>query len=485
MPIATDFTISATGDIRRQAGASTEVYTVLALHQWLQDLADDAAAAGNDLLDILAPNPTRLDGPRDAAVASRLNLLTDGSVAFNLDDTAAQFINFGSVKQQGAFVQYSGLKTIGGIVAASPIYVVQSGSKLTKFWADGHIQILVKVKTANAFIDSGNVTAFSRKWGQTYSHFDVNLSAGGEGNAALNTSVDKALQVNNVTPTEAAVSALSAKVAVTFGDTTQDLGNGNGAKLYKGTITLSGGCTLQEVYQYLQYLTRENSAATLNGIPGWRYRVLNAAYPEVSVAPFGTFAGGTLFLAQGWFITGVLPAESTKFELIAHDGSTQVPPTLISISIGNLVSGDRVLVARDNGSGALLKDEYTPIAASSGATALTVVESIKTDTPASGVIRIKGLRYTYSSFNAGTKTFSGLSPALASNIVTADDVFVPYIDRQAAGATETVSFIYASNFNTRVDVRNGSGGSPIVPFSTTLSITNAGGSVNASRNSDV
>jgi hypothetical protein len=95
------------------------------------------------------------------------------------------------------------------------------------------------------------------------------------------------------------------------------------------------------------------------------------------------------------------------------------------------------------------------------------------------------LRYTYSSFNASTKTFSGLSPALAGAIATADDVFVPYIDRQAAGTTESVSFIFSSNFNTRVDVRNGSGGAPIVPFFTTLSITNAGGSVNASRNSDV
>jgi hypothetical protein len=158
---------------------------------------------------------------------------------------------------------------------------------------------------------------------------------------------------------------------------------------------------------------------------------------------------------------------------------------VVGITVGNLVSGDRVLVARDNGSGGLLKDEYTPVAASSGAVALQIVESIKTDTPSSGVIRIKGLRYTYSSFNAGTKTFSGLSPALASNIVTADDVFVPFIDRQATGAAESVTFIYSANFNTRVDVRNGSGGSPIVPFSTTLSITNAGGSVNASRNSDV
>ena len=480
MPIATDFTISATGDIRRQAGASTEVYTVLALHQWLQDLADDAAAAGNDLLDILAPNPSKLDGPRDVAVASRLNLLTDGSVAFNLDDTAAQFFNFGSVKQQGAFVQLSGLKTIGGIVAASPIYVVQSGSKLTKFWANGHVQILVKVKTANAFIDNGNVTAFSRKWGQTYSHFDVNLSAGGESNAALSTALD-----GNILLTEIQAAALSTKVTVAFGDTTQDLANGNGGKLYKGTITLSNSCTLQEAYQYLQYLTREDSAATLNSVPGWRYRVLNAAYTEIPSAPFGTFAGGTFFLAQGWFITGVLPAESTRYQLIAHDGTVQVPPTLVGIAIGNLVAGDRVLVARDNGSGAILKDEYTPVAASSGATTLTVVESIKTDTPSAGMIRIKGLPYTYSSFNAGTKTFSGLSPALSSNIVTADDVFVPYIDRAATGGTESVSFIYASNFNTRVDVRNGSGGSPILPFATTLSITNAGGSVNASRNSDV
>jgi hypothetical protein len=478
MPIASDFSISATGDIRHVSG--TTVYSVLDLHAWLQDLADDAAAAGNDLLDILAPNPSRLDGPRDAAVASRLNLLTSGGITFNLDDDAAQYINFGSIKQASAAVQYSGLKTIGGIVTASPVYVVQNGNKLTKFWADGHIQILVKVRTGGAFIDSGNVTAFSRKWGQSYSHFDVNLSAGGESNAALSTAIDP-----NILLTEAQAAALSTKVAVAFGDTTQDLGNGNGAKLYKGTITLSNGCTLQEAYQYLQYLTREGSAATLNGVPGWRYRVLNAAYTENVAAPFGSFAGGTFFVAQGWWLTGVLAAESTRYQLIAHDNTTQVPPTLIGITIGNLVAGDRVLVARDDGTGALLKDEYTPVAASAGATSLTVVESIKTDTPSAGVIRIKGLRYTYSAFNAGTKTFSGLSPALAGNIVTADDVFVPYIDRQATGASESVTFIYSSNFNARVDVRNGSGGSPIVPFSTTLSVTNAGASVNASRNSDV
>lgn len=477
MPIGSDFSISATGDIRHVSG--TTVYSVLDLHAWLQDLADDASASGNDLLDILAPNPSRLDGPRDAAVASRLNLLTSGSVAFNIDDDAAQYINFGSIKQNAAAVQYSGLKTIGGIVSASPIYVVQNGNKLTKFWADGHVQILVKVKTGGSLIDNGDVTAFSRKWGQTYSHFDTNLAAGGESAAALSTALDSAIVLS-----EASAAALSSKVTVTFGDTTQDLGNGNGSKLYKGTIALSGGCTLQEAYQYLQYLTRENSSAALDGVPGWRYRKLNAAYSEVIAAPFGTFAGGTFFAAQGWWLSGVLPAEATKYQLIAHDGTTQVPPTLIGITVGNLVSGDRVLVARSSG-GEVLKDEYTPVAASSGATSLQVVESIKTDTPASGVIRVKGKRYTYSAFNAGTKTFSGLSPALSENIVTGDDVFVPYIDVVASGTTASVTFIYSADFSARVDVRNGTGASPIVPFSTILGVTSAGGSVNASRNSDV
>jgi hypothetical protein len=242
---------------------------------------------------------------------------------------------------------------------------------------------------------------------------------------------------------------------------------------------------LQEAYQYLQYLCNEATATTTNGDPGWRYRKLNAAYPEIPAAPFGTFAGGTLFLAQGWFITGVLPAEATKYQLIAHDGTAQVPPTVIGITVGNLVSGDRVLVSRDDGSGGVLKDEYTPIAASSGATALQIVESIKTDTPNAGVIRIKSKRYTYTSFTAGTKTFNGLSPALSETIVTADDVFVPLIDVATSSTSESVSFIYSAGFTARVDVRQGTGASPIVPFTTSLSVTTAGGSVNARRNLDV
>jgi len=74
---------------------------------------------------------------------------------------------------------------------------------------------------------------------------------------------------------------------------------------------------------------------------------------------------------------------------------------------------------------------------------------------------------------------------LPGNIVTADDVFVPFIDKATTTTSESVTFIYSSNFSARVDVRNGSGASPIIPFNTLISVTGAGASVNASRNSDV
>jgi hypothetical protein len=474
MAIDTDFEVQADGDVRHVAG--TAVYTALELHAWLQDLADNASASGDDLLSILSANPSKLDGPRDAAVASRLNLIN----GFNVDDTAAQFLRFGSVKQAGGDTLYSGLKSIGSIVAGSPVYVVQNGAKLTSYWSAGHIQILVKAKSAGSLIDSGLVRVYSRKYGQTYSDFQVDLSAGGENVAALSTSADSAVVLS-----EAAAAALSSKVTITVGDTSQDLGNGNGSKLYKGTIALSGGITVQEAYQYLQYITRDASTATINSLEGWRYRALDGSYTPNTAAPFGTFAGGKWFVAQGWFVSGVLAGESQAYQLIAHDGTTQAPPNQVSIAVGNLVAGDRVLVARDDGSGGIDLTEFTLDGVHSiGASAVVVNEAISTDHPTAGVIRVEGKRYAYTSYNAGTKTFA-LSGTLAEAHADNAPAFVPYLDLVAASDTESVAFTFGSSFTARVKVRQGSGGTPITPFETTLAVGAGGASVSTVRTPDV
>lgn len=483
---AADFSIATNGDIRSVAG--TQVHTTLELHAFLQDLADNASASGDDNVSILGSNPSELAGKRNASRPMALTLLP----SINIDDATAQRFNFGSVEQQSGAVLYTGVKTIGSVVAASPVYLVQNSAKLTKFWGNGHIQILVKAKAGGLLIDSGNLTAYSRKYGQTYSHFDGNLAAGSEQSFALGTAIDSNVDAATVTPTIAAswfataiggTGGTTPKIALAFGDTTQDLGNGNGGKLYKGTITLDGTLTLAQAYQALMWACSEDSTITINSIPGWRYRLLNAAYSENVAAPFGSFAGGKFFVAQGWWLTGVQAADSKNYQLVAHDGTTQTPPTSVQVQVSGLAAGDYVIAARDNGTGGFVQDTTLAAAAAAAATSVTLTAA-PSDTPTgAGYIRINGNPHTYTS-RAGN-VVSGLSPAVpAGGYAAGLGVFIPFIDGVSAGASMTSgSFQFASNFTVRFRVRNG-GASPIVPFESTLAVTSNGGSGTTVRTAD-
>lgn len=474
---AIKFTIDSSGNIRQVTGFSPGTdsrYSTLDLHALLQDLADNATPSGDDLVSILGSNPSELAGKRNASRPMALTLLPN----FNINDDTAQWFKFGSIEQNSGNDLYTGLKVLGSLVANSPIYITQSNAKITKYWADadaGNFQILVKAKSGGSLIDSGNVTVFSRKYGQTYSHFDVNLAAGGEQAAALSTALD-----SNISISSAAAQTAFGTITIALGDFNWDSGDGNGSKLYKGKITLNGSTTLATAYQAMQWACSESSTATIGSVPGWRYRVLpGQSYAENIPAPFGAFAGGKWFVAQGWLIEGVMAADSKAFQLISHDGTTVTPPTSISVQVGGVVSGDYVLVARDNGSGGILDTEYT-VSGSSGATSITV-PSLKADTPASGVIRIDGDRYTYASWT-GT-TVSGLSPALTKTY-TSRPAFIPLIDATASGTTiNSANMQFSSNFTCRYRVRNG-GGSPIIPFESTLAVTATGGSGTAVRNAD-
>jgi hypothetical protein len=464
MAIGSDFSVNSSGDIRHTGGAT--VYTVLQLHEWLQDLADDAASSGDDAVSILTGNPSKLDGPRSAIKPMSLNLLG----AFNIDDDAAQYLNFGSISQSSGNVLYTGLKTIGSpLVAASPMYVVQNGSKLTKFWPNGHIQILVKGKTGGAFIDNGDVRAFSRKYGQTYGDFAANLVAGGEQPAAISTASTDWTPLNL-----AAALALSTKVTITIGDHNKDTGDGNGSKAYKGTITLSNGCTIAEAAQYCQAICDEASTTTINGELGWKYRTLNAAYTPNGAAPFGTVAGGKWFVAQGWYIAGALAADSQKYQMISHDGTTITNPVVSAISIGGLEVGAYVIVGRDNGSGDFLTNEYTLNGATtSGGNTCVVNEAIKTDTPATGYIRVNGKPYQYTSVVPGTKTFT-ISGTWGQVHAGGSPAWVPFLDKVAASTTEaSTAYTYGSDFTARLKVRKGSSPNSRQPFETTFACSNA------------
>lgn len=500
MPIATDFSVDSSGNLRQVAAfvpGTSARYTTLELHAWLQDLADNPAASGDDLVSILGANPSELAGKRNASRPMALTLLP----TLNINDATSQWFKFGSVEQGGGNDLYTGLKIIGSLVASSPVYITQSNAKLTKYWADADVntsfQILVKAKAAGALIDGGNVVVFSRKYGQTYSHFDASLAAGGEQSAALSTALDTNVDSGVMTPAVAAgyfataiggTGGASPKIAIAYGDTSQDLGGGQGSKLHKGTITLDGTVTLAQAYQALMWACSESSGITFNTVPGWRYRVLpGQAYPENIAAPFGTFAGGRWFVAQGWWLTGVQASDSKNYQLVSHDGTTETPPTSIAIQVSGVVSGDYVLVARDNGSGGFVQDTTVASTATAGATSVTLTAAPADSPTAPGsqacYIRINGNRHTYTA-RAGN-TVSGLSPAVpVGGYAAGVGVFIPFIDAVSAGSSiQSANFQFGSNFTCRYRVRNG-GGSPIVPFESTLSVTSNGGSGTAVRNAD-
>lgn len=462
MAIGSDFSVAANGDIRHISG--TTVYTVLDLHQWLQDLADDANASGDDNVSILTANPSKLDGPRSAIKPMLLNLLN----GYNIDDAAAQYINFGSIQQDGTNVLYTGLKSIGSpLVAASPMYVVQNAAKLTKYWPNGHVQIMVKCKTAGAMIDNADVRVYSRKYGQTYGDFAANLIAGGEQPAAISTSATDWTPLNLATAL-----ALSAKVTIATGSHFKDTGDGSGSKEYKGTITLSGGCTIAEAAQYCQAVCDEASTTTIDGKLGWKFRVLGEGvhgYTPNGAAPFGVVAGGKWFVEQGWYVAGALAGDLQNYQMKSHDGTTVKNPVVAGISIGGLTVGARLLVGRDNGGGGFLSSEYTLSGATtSGGNTCVMTQAIKADTPATGYLRVNGVPYLYTAVNIGTKTFT-ISGTWGQIHATASPAWVPFIDKVVTSTTEaSAAYVYAADFTARLKVRKGTPGSSLQPFETTF-----------------
>lgn len=475
MAIGTDFEIQADGDIRHVANAN--VYTLLELHEWLQDLADDAVAAGDDNVSMETDVPSSLDGPRSATRPMYLNLIN----GFNVSATEIPYLKFGSITQSGGDEIWTGVKTIGTpLVAASPMYIVQNGAKITDFWGTGHIQILVKGRTGGADIDSGDIRVYCRKYGQTYADFPVNLSAAGEQSAAISTSL-----TDWTTLTEVQALALSADVTITPGASNHDSGDGNGVKGYLGTITLANGITVLEAAQYLQAICAEGSVETINGTEGWQYRALDAGYTPNSVAPFGLVAGGKWFVAQGWWIAGAIPADSLNYEMISDDGTRITNPSVVAITIGDVVAGARVLVGRDDGAGYFIDNEYTLDGDHHVIdTDVIVNEAIALDTPTTGFLRLMGHPYTYTGWDGPTKTFT-LSGALGHDYTSGDEAWVPFIDDVAAGASiSSDTFNFDANFTARVRVRKGASPASVKPFESTLAVTIAGGSTNAILNAD-
>ena len=540
MAIADDISVAANGDIRWTG--STANYTVLEFYRFLQDLADNSTSSGDDLLDITNTNPATASTTEIITLNAPYNIndtlaqhIYGGSVTQdggNVLYSGLQVI--GSVNSASTQLQIvqnntlltnywsTGINTAGGYL----------------------LRLMIKTRTGGADIDGKRVRVQARELGDTYAEFTATLGTG-ESVAAISTNQD----LNNQTSAAGIAAWTSITNVEGFQTIDLDNGNGAReyySQWNKGTQSLNDlyertkwiqrrgtsetihgingelfrGITHSWAYDgessgpfqedeivswatgtalllaldtnkmYVQLLTgtapvndtaisgdTSSASADVNGAPTAR---------TVSPSFIGASTGTNIIGAYG---IGIEPTDVTASDsLFDLTNTQQVPPNFQTFSVTNLVSSeDTVLVGPNDGSDELDLDQLSAAAGNNaGNSTLVISGTIPSDTPSSGTVRaFNGSSYDripYSSFSGSTFTLTG---TLANNIATSANVFVTYLDKTAAAASESFTAKYSSTRSLAVKVRNGTGTIPIVPFKTPATFGPSGGSVSVIRTADV
>lgn len=450
MAIGDDFSISTNGDIRHVSGSST--YTVLELHRWLQDLADNEGISGDDYLDITSSTPSE---------RSTDNIITLNS-PYNIDDDAAKYFYDGSISQDDGDTLYSGLVVVGSVYGTTTLQVVQNNSLYdgdSPFWGTGLnadatanilLRCLIKTRSGGNDIDGKRIRIYAREWGATYAEFSLTMGLGNS-TAAIFTNQD----LNN--QTSSSTVAGWSDITNTEGYQTIDLNNGNGPRPYYSKWT-KGSHSINDLYERAKYLTRRGTSETVYGMDGelfrgitheWAFDNRSGNFTQNETLSWGTgsssgtaallaidtsgqkmwvqlltgvpptdnmtVTGGSssatcdvngsvtsrsipsVFLGQstgtaiiGAFGVGIKPSDLTNIDkLFDLTNTQQQPPNNVTFTVYGLVSSeDRVLVTNDHNSGIDTNQMTLSTTLNGSSETSVVVNSIPVDTMPSGTIRV-------------------------------------------------------------------------------------------------
>ena len=329
-------------------GRTTPTYaTVIELHRALQDFADDASSAGDDQLDITDDNPS------ERSTDNIITLLGD----YDIDDTAAEHLYDGSIIQgTGATrVIYDGIVNFGNVEA---IQIIQNGAVLADDWwnvsggglnADANAGIshrfMIKTVNNNSDIDGRRLIGTSRAYGRTYSEFSINGTSRGNNVLALADATD----LNNATA--AGTVATYSSITKTEGYTSAvDIDPTVATEEYY-VVWDKGTQTINDLYEYTKYVTRDGTAETLFGLSGELFRGVTHQVAYSSLAG-GTFTEGSSVTINAstaqiladdgsgvmWvqLLTGTAPASSDS---ITQGGVTATAGTVTERTIPNVILG--------------------------------------------------------------------------------------------------------------------------------------------------
>ncbi|MBT8449308.1 MAG: hypothetical protein KJO69_06440 [Gammaproteobacteria bacterium] len=353
MAIATDIAIDATGDIYYtgavHGAAGAGYYTVIELHRYLQDLADDAAASGDDLIDITSLTPS--DRSTD-------NIITVNS-GFALDDVKgtdaiSEHLYDGSIIQASDGTIWDGLVVIAS--EGMDLQIIQNGAIVANdFWntvpngetAGSHglnrdaangisHRFMLKVNNAGTPIDGRRVVGITREPGFTYSEFKINGTARGNNVLALTYTAD----LNDTTD----ASARTTIVNNTYGFKELDIDNNSVVEPYYSEWDMAG-YTSKQFYERMKWLTAcetgdtdaTPNTTTLYGLDGNLFR-------GVTHLISGTQAAGTFGTASSTHNAQPEPISWTggTGQLLAVDHVTAATEIWMQILTGTAPSSGTV-----------------------------------------------------------------------------------------------------------------------------------------------
>ena len=416
MAIGADFEVQADKDIRHVSGTAT--YTVLELHRWLQSLAYQASATGDDLVDINSLNPS------NKSTATTIELVN----GHNISDAELPYLYGGSIEQAGGDTLYSSVAVYGSL-AAGNIEIIQNNALITDIWTGNEnadptnniiLRTMIKTRASGADIDGKRIRVQSRTFGYKYNESLTTLGEG-EGVAFIETTTD----LNNQTAS-GTVGAWT--ITNTEGYQGLDVDN-NAANEYYYSQWDPGTQSINDLYEYAKYIQRDGTAATIHGLNGSLFRGIthSFAYSSEASGPFvedatvswgtGATAGtgiilalldsgttGTIWIQHvtgaapvaaltatsgattatigtvtartidknsfvgqstgsaliGAFGIGVKPSELSASDVLTDlSGNTVTPPNNVTYTVAGLVVGDRVLLTNYDGS--TVDDDGLPV----------------------------------------------------------------------------------------------------------------------------
>lgn len=372
MAIADDVSVAINGNIRYTG--TNDNYTVIELHRFLQDLADDAVSSGDDLHDIT--DETSSDRSTD-------NIITINA-PYNIDDTLATHLYDGSITQDSGDTIYAGLVVVGAVEAGTNLIVVQDNALLTDTWtsfpnADAGANILmrttIKTRADGADIDGQRIIVQAREYGDTYAEFSVTMGLGNN-TAAVFTAAD----LNNTT----AQATVNAYTEITNTEGYQELdiaGDGDATdEPYYAQWTYNGGGgvpaspVVNDVYEFAKDIQRRGTAETIHGMSGslfrgithsWAYDGITGAEPATNEEyVWGAFLSGVTIggaFTVGEVVTGgtsgavgrLLSVDATAHTLVVstESGTWNAAEVITGTTSAATLTLDTAIIGQATGGG--------------------------------------------------------------------------------------------------------------------------------------